>query len=89
MIPLAAVYLLQQQRAENKGLPVVLVSSLIVVIVIIIIGFSQINYGIFTIDKTTEYNRIGKNDPSMDMYGYKRRGDAFRDILDPKSRRSV
>ena len=81
LIPLAAVYLLQQQRVENKGLPVALVSSLIVVIVIIIVGFSQINYGIFTIDKTTEYNRIGKNDPSLDMYGYKQTGAAFRDII--------
>jgi len=81
LIPLAAVYLLQQQRADNKGLPVALVSSLIVVIVFIIIGFSQINYGIFTIDKTDEYNRIGKNDPSLDMYGYKQTGEAFIDII--------
>jgi len=81
LIPLAAVYLLQRQQIENKGLPVALVSSLIVVIVIIVIGFSQINYGIFTIDRTTEYNRIGKNDPSLDMYGYKQTGEAFRDIM--------
>ena len=45
-------------------------------------GLSQINYGIFTIDKSTEYNRIGKNDPSLDMYGYKQTCEAFKLIVD-------
>lgn len=82
LIPLAAVYLSQRRSKDKHGLPAVIVSSLILLVVIIVLGLAQINYGVFTIDKTTEYHRIGKNDPSLDMYGYKQTGEAFKQIMD-------
>ncbi len=81
LITLAAVYLSQLTPVNNKKLPLVIISSLALIIVIITIGLAQINYGLFSIDKTTEYHRIGKDDPSLDMFGYKQTGEAFKQIV--------
>jgi len=45
------------------------------------LGLAQIKLGLFKIDSTTEYNRIGKNDFSLDLYGYKQTGEAFGQIV--------
>ena len=82
LIPLAAVYLSQRTPVNNKKLPLVIISSLALIIAIITIGLAQVNYGIINIDKTTEYHRIGKNDPSLDMYGYEQTGEAFKKIVE-------
>lgn len=82
LIILAAVYLSQLHPKEKPGLPVAIITSLILLVVVIILGLTQINYGIFTLDKTTEYHRIGKNDFSLDMYGYKETGEAFEQIME-------
>ncbi len=81
LITLAAAYLSQLTPVNNKKLPLVIISSLALIIVIITIGLAQINYGLFNIDKTTEYHRIGKDDPSLDMFGYKQTGEAFKQIV--------
>ncbi|MFK5855429.1 MAG: glycosyltransferase family 39 protein [Bacteroidota bacterium] len=81
LIPLAAVYLSQRISTNYSRLPIAIVSSLALVIIIIVVGIAQVNFGIFTIDKTTEYHRIGKNDPSLDLYGYSQTGEAFRQIV--------
>jgi len=82
LIILAATYLSQRTPVNNSRLPLVLISSLALIIAIITIGLAQINYGLFNIDKTTEYHRIGKNDPSLDMYGYEQTGEAFKKIVE-------
>jgi len=80
LIPIAAVYLSQHSKAKNK-MPTVIILSLTLLITIIVVGLAQINTGFIRIDKTTEYHRIGKNDPSLDMYGYNYVGKAFQDIV--------
>jgi len=82
LILLAAVYLSQRISVDKKRLPLVIISSLALIIIIIVIGLGQINFGIFNIDKTTDYHRIGKDDPSLDMYGYKQTGKAFKKIVE-------
>lgn len=82
LLPLAAVYLSQRRPDSKHGLPVAITSSLALLIAVIVLGFAQINHGIFNIDKTTEYHRIGKNDPSLDMYGYRQTGEAFKHIVE-------
>ena len=81
LIPLAAVYLSQHNSVSKRRLPIVIVSSLSLIMIIITLGLAQINFGLFNIDKTTEYHRIGKDDPSLDMYGYKQTGEAFKQIV--------
>jgi hypothetical protein len=82
LIPLAAVYLSQHRSKEKRGLPVAIVSALLLILVIIILSLSQINYGVFSIDKTKDYHRIGMNDPTLDIYGYKQTGKAFGQIIE-------
>lgn len=82
LILLAAVYLSQHRSSEKRGLPPVIVSSLVLLLAIIILGLAQINLGVFTLDNTSEYHHIGKNDFSLDMYGYKETGEAFKQIVE-------
>jgi len=82
LIPLAAVFLSQKVSIKIKRLPIVLISSLTLIFVIIILGLAQINYGVFNFDKTTDYHRIGKDDPSLDMFGYKQTGKVFKQIVE-------
>jgi len=81
MILLAAVYLSQRRSKNKTGLPVVVASSIIFLLLTIVLGLAQIKLGLFKIDSTTEYNRIGKNDFSLDLYGYKQTGEAFGQIV--------
>ena len=46
-----------------------------------IIGILQINFGIINLGKSSEYQHIGSDDPSLDMYGYKQVGVAFKNIV--------
>ena len=81
LIPLAAIYLSQITSVNLKRLPIAIILSLSLIILTITIGLAQINFGVFNIDKTTEYHRIGKDDPSLDMYGYEQTGEAFKQIV--------
>ena len=82
MIPLAAVYIAQHRSKEKRGMPAVIISALLLILVVILLGLAQINYGLFEPNQTDEYHRIGKDDPSLDMYGYKQTGEAFGQIAE-------
>jgi dolichyl-phosphate-mannose-protein mannosyltransferase len=81
LIPLAAVYI-SQKYDKHKGIPKVIIISAALVIITIILGITQINFGLISFDNSREYHRIGKNDPSLDMFGYKQAGDSFMKIVD-------
>ncbi len=89
LIPLAAVYLSQHRSKDKRGLPVVIISALLLIIVIIILALAQINYGAFKLDSTSEYHRIGKNDPTLDIYGYKQSGETFKRIVERDTKLGV
>lgn len=80
MIPLASIYVWERTKS-NKKLPAVITVSLSILVFAIILGLAQINYGIIPWDNTQEYHRIGKKDPSLDMYGYKQSGEKFKEIV--------
>lgn len=82
LIPLAAVYLSQRRSKEKRSLPVVIISALLLILIIIILALAQINYGVFKLDTTKEYHRIGKDDPTLDLYGYKQSGETFKRIVE-------
>ncbi len=80
MIPLAGYYLANKYNSRKK-LPASIIAALSITIIVILAGMVQIKSGIFPVDNTKEFNRVGKNDPSLDMFGYKKSGDLFRIIV--------
>ena len=88
LIPLAAVYVNCRVKNHNK-LPSVITISLLLLVTTIVVGFAQIKFGIIPIDSTKEYHRIGKKDPSLDMYGYKQTGDQFMKIVERDKRKNL
>ncbi len=80
LIPIAAVYVSQYYN-ETRVIPRVISASVILVIMTVFLGIAQVNYGLFSLDNTTEYHRLGKNDPTLDMYGYNQAGEEFRKIV--------
>ena len=81
LIPLAGIYISQKQDEKSNKLPLVITSALSLIGITIILGLLQINLGILPLDNTQKYNRLGKKDPSLDMYGYKQTGIAFEQII--------
>jgi len=80
LIPIAALYVATRAK-KGSHIPKSIIASLAVLILGIILGFAQIQYGIIPLDNTEEYHRVGKNDPSLDMYGYKQAGEEFENIF--------
>lgn len=77
LIPLGAAFVSVMHKNLKRRIPISLIISLSLISVMLIASYLQINYGIIKIDNTTEYNRIGKNDPTLDMYGYRELGKEF------------
>ncbi|MEJ2594168.1 MAG: glycosyltransferase family 39 protein [bacterium] len=75
---LAAALLSQLRLRKANG---ILVASVGFTLVIVIAGYIQIQYGMITFEKAPEYHRLGKNDPSVDMYGYRQAGQVFSKIV--------
>ena len=78
LIFLAAIWM--DSLAQNKQVPNIpwpLKVSVSLLAVILIIGYSQINYGIIKFEPSKNYNKLGSNDPSLDMFGYKQVGEQF------------
>ncbi len=82
LIPIAAVYVSQKYSKSKTKLPWTIVVSLVVTCFTIITGVAQINFGIVQLGNNQEYHRIGKDDPSLDMYGYKQAGSSFKKIVE-------
>lgn len=74
LIVLSAAMLdqLNKRVAKNTAL-----AALVFVTIVLVLGLLQINHGIFRLKQTEEYARLGKNDPSLDLYGYEQVGEAF------------
>lgn len=71
--------------SEGKGgfkTPWPLKLSVLVLSVILVIGYAQINYGVIEIDSTSDYNKLGSSDPSLDLYGYEQIGNEFALIVE-------
>lgn len=58
-------------RTSVQKMPLILKSSMMLIILIITIGSLQINFGIVPFVEKNEYQNIGKNDISLDMYGWR------------------
>ncbi len=76
---LVAVWL-TENITEKKRVRI-LSSALGFLIIVLLVGFLQINYGLLYHEKSTIVTKTGSNDPSLDMYGFKQAGEAFKKIV--------
>ncbi len=74
-----AAYLAEKFPKKLFNWPGVLAAALL--LITLILGVLQINYGVFKLDNHTADERLGKNDFSMDMYGWKQIKENFEPVL--------
>ncbi len=80
LLLLAAGWLDQQKSSGAQKFWLTL--SAVVFFIIIILGYAQIKYGLILQSDREEYTRLGSDDPSLDMYGFKQVGSAFRELVE-------
>jgi hypothetical protein len=81
LILLAAAWI-DQKVKEGVVFPKSIVASLSLLAIILVLGFAQINYGIFKIDHSEKFIETGSNDPSLDLYGFNQVGKAFAKVVE-------
>lgn len=82
LLPLVAIHLKLKQDQKLNWIPGPLKISLGVLLLVIIIGVSQVKLGWLKTDTAnTEITKIGKNDPSLDMFGWKQLNEKMPSIV--------
>ncbi len=91
LILIAAAYLeeLSVRKPGKVLFPVPIQFSLYFLIIILILGFGQINYGWLNLDKSTDVKTLGKNDFSLDMYGWEQLGEKFSNIVERDKKQNL
>ena len=83
IILLSAVYL--RDRQVNSGqLPKSVMAALAVLMVVLVIGVAEIKTGFIPLDKHTEPEQLGRDDFTLDMYGWRQLGEKFADFREQK-----
>ena len=80
LILLSAAYLENKFSVKKKLIPTAIKISLLFLSIIIVVGFLQINYGLFYKSHESDPTKLGKSDVSLDMYGWDQLQEKFRDI---------
>ena len=81
IILLAATYL--REKCAEK-LPKSIIAALSVLIITLIVGVAEIKTGFIPLDKHTEPEKIGRDDFTLDMYGWRQLGEKFADFREEK-----
>ena len=79
LILLAAAWLDQLQN--KRVVKTLLISAISLTGIVLMLGYFQINYGIIDLSGEEEPGRLGKNDFSLDMFGYRQIGNGFAEIV--------
>lgn len=80
LIALAAVWL--DQIKKIKLVKRLLTTSVTFTGIVLILGYFQINNGLINFSGNENSERLGKNDFSLDMFGYKQTGKGFATIVE-------
>lgn len=79
LIPLAAAWL--TRKPVKRLIPNSVMAALGLLLLVVVLGLAQIKTGIIPLDTTTAYEKIGEDDPSLDMFGYAQAGKSFAEIV--------
>ena len=83
LILLSAVYL-RDKQSETEKLPKSIIAALCVLVIALVIGVAEIKTGFIPLDKHTEPEQLGRNDFTVDMYGWRQLGEKFADFREQK-----
>jgi hypothetical protein len=59
-------------------------AALAVLVVVLVIGVAEIKTGFIPLDKHTEPEQLGRDDFTLDMYGWRQLGEKFADFREQK-----
>jgi len=80
LIVVAASYLSFRHENNKQLIPNFIKVSLSFTLIILMLGISQIQFGVLYNGSEGEKTELGKKDLSLDLYGWKKIGDAFSEI---------
>lgn len=84
LILLDAVYLNEKETNGGKTFPKWITVSLAVTVLVVVIGSIEIKTGFVPLDKHTEETELGKDDFTLDMYGWRQLAPKFAALRDAK-----
>ena len=79
LILLSAVYL-RDKQPNKQSLPKSIISALSVLLITLVVGVAEIKTGFIPLDKHTDPEQIGRDDFTIDMYGWRQLGEKFADF---------
>ena len=80
---LSAVYL-RDKQSETEKLPKSIIAALSVLVITLVIGVAEIKTGFIPLDKHTDPEQLGRDDFTLDMYGWRQFGKKFADFREQK-----
>lgn len=83
LILLSAVYL-RDKQSESDKLPKSIIVALSVLAVTLVVGVAEIKTGFIPLDKHNEPEKVGRDDFTVDMYGWRQLGEKFADFRKQK-----
>ena len=83
LILLSAVYL-RDKQSETEKCPKAIIAALSVLVITLVIGVAEIKTGFIPLDKHTEPEQLGRDDFTLDMYGWRQLGEKFADFREQK-----
>lgn len=83
LIPLTAAWL-DEKTALVKKCNRWISASVGLMLIVLCMGFGQIYWGWFTLDRHQEFDKMGKDDFSLDMYGWKQLNKKFQTLRQEK-----
>ena len=83
LILLSAVYL-RDKYTDSDKLPKSIIAALSVLAVTLVVGVAEIKTGFIPLDKHTEPEQLGRDDFTLDMYGWRQLGEKFADFREEK-----
>ena len=83
LILLSAVYL-RDKHTDSDKLPKSIIAALSVLAFTLVIGVAEIKTGFIPLDKHTDPEMLGRDDFTLDMYGWRQLGEKFADFREQK-----
>ena len=83
LILLSAVYL-RDKHTDSDKLSKSIIAALSVLAVTLVVGVAEIKTGFIPLDKHSEPEQLGRDDFTLDMYGWRQLGEKFADFREEK-----
>lgn len=83
IIILSACYL-RDKNADSNKMPKAIIAALSVLLLTLVVGVAEIKTGFIPLDKHTDPEQLGRDDFTLDMYGWRQLGEKFADFREQK-----